>query len=79
MLIEVCLGNFFLRFWNNEGFWSRNREKRKRESCFVMNVNDAKELSDFYASESIHPFNDTIHNESIHFLCKSRSESIQRF
>jgi len=32
-----------------------------------MNGEDANELSDFYAYESIHIFNDTIHSESIHF------------
>jgi len=37
---------------------------------FVMDGQDAKELSDFYAYESIHIFNDTTHYKSIHFHVK---------
>ena len=39
---------------------------------FVMTGQDAKELADFYANESIHNFNDMIHYESIHLNIKLR-------
>jgi len=67
MLIEVSVGKI-LENLGKLGFWFAFTEKTGRGKVVICNEwLGSKWVIRFFAYESIHNFNDTIHYESMHF------------